>query len=181
MVSPPVYLRVGPSGSGHTRFIHDMCNECNQDLLSRHNMTPKKFINGMPRCRGSKKRTMVAFDDIRPKDMCKASRVVYLFHPSSPCKTVDTWVFSVREDGMNSCGEVDADDVMRYVFPGGDFEAHRDMLYRNITEVHHMLADGTVRVLACGGKKLEDAVVLSYHECIERTESLYYTREAVQP
>ena len=182
MVTPPVYLRVGPGGSGHSRFIHDVCDACDQDLLW-HNMTPKKFINGMPRrtrYRRSKKRTMVAFDDIRPKDMCKASRIVYLFHPSSPCKTVDTWVFSFSDVGMNSCGEVDADDVMRHVFPGEQFEAHRDMLYRNITEVHHMLADGTVRVLACGGK-LEDAVVLSYRECIKRAAQLYSTRDAVQP
>jgi len=121
---------------------------------------------------------MVAFDGIQPPDMCTASPIVYLFHPSSNCGTVDTWVFSARDDGMRSRrgpGEDDADDVMRYVFPGGAFEAHRRTLYRNITEVHHMLADGTVRVLACGGKKLEAAVVLSYDECVTRAVHLHYS------
>ena len=68
--------------------------------------------------------------------------------------------------------EFDADDVMRHVFPGGDFEAHSYMLYKNITEIHHMLADGTVRVLSCDGKKLEEAIVLSYKECIERVVAI---------
>jgi len=143
-------------------------------------MTPKKFFNGVPLCRGLKQRTMVAFDDTQPKDMCKASPIVYLPHPSSNCETVDTWVFSVRDDWMRPCGEVDADDVMRYVFPGGAFEAHSCMLYQNITEVHHMLANGTVRVLAYGGKKLEEAVVLSYDECIKRAVQLHSAREAIQ-
>ncbi|KAJ1465365.1 hypothetical protein T484DRAFT_1757473 [Baffinella frigidus] len=111
---------------------------------------------------------MVAFDNIQLKDMCKPSPIVYLFHPSSHFRNIDTWVFSVNDKGMKSCGEVDADDVMRHVFPGGAFEAHSLMLYRNITEIHHMLPDGTVRILACGGKKLDSAIVLTPHACMER-------------
>jgi hypothetical protein len=144
-------------------------------------MTPKKFFNGVPLARGVREKTMVAFDGIQPQDMCKAFPIVYLFNPSSNCGTIGTWVFSVRDNGMHPRRGVDADDVMSYVFPGGAFEAHSDMLYRNITEVHHMLADGTVRVLACGGGKLEDAVVLSYDESIERAAQLHAARKVVQP
>jgi len=177
---PLVYLRVGPGGCGHSRFIHDLSCESNQELHMRHNVTPKKFFGGaanqfrsmVRRCR---EQNMVAFDDIRKKDMCKASSIVYMLHPGfgTPCKNVDTVVLDFLDTGMRSCGEVDADDVMRHVFPGGDFEAHSYMLYQNITEVHHMLADGTVRVLACDGKKLEDAIVLSYKECIERVVKIH--------
>ncbi|KAJ1463625.1 hypothetical protein T484DRAFT_1758689 [Baffinella frigidus] len=135
-------------------------------------MTPKKvfygrsiqFCNMISRYNGQK---MVAFDNIQPKDMCKTSPFVKWF--PYPCiGTVNTWVFSVNDKGMKSCGEVTADNILRHVFSDGAFETHSGMLYRNIKEIHHMLPDGTVRVLACDGKKLEDAIVLTYDECIKR-------------
>jgi hypothetical protein len=181
---PHVYLRVGPGGSGHTRFIHDLATCLDNELflgfpgpgfIRGANVTPKNVFNGMSvrfcnRVRRYKGLKMVAFDDIQPKDMCKPSPIVYLFSSASELGKVNTWVFSVDDTGMKSCGEVTADDILRHVFPGGAFEAHSCMLYRNIKEIHHMLPDGTVRVLACDGKKLEDATVLSYTECIERAK-----------
>jgi hypothetical protein len=136
-------------------------------------MTPKKvfygrsikFCNMVCRYRGQK---MVAFDNIQPKDMCKPSPIVYWFKPASDLGKVNTWVFSVNDKGMKAGGEVTADDILKHVFPDGSFEAHSWMLYRNIKEIHHMLPDGTVCILACDGKKLENAIVLTYDECIER-------------
>jgi len=37
-----------------------------------------------------------------------------------------------------------------------------------VTEMHHMLPDGTVHMLACDGKKVEEAIVLTPHACMER-------------
>jgi hypothetical protein len=171
---PHVYLRVGPGGSGHTRFIHDLATCLDNELFTGLHVTPKKVFNGMSvqfcsRVRRYNGPKLVAFDDIQPKDMCKPTPIVYWFR-FPRLGTVNTWVFSVDDTGMKSCGEVTADDILRHVFPGGAFEAHSCMLYRNIKEIHHMLPDGTVRVLACDGKKLEDATVLSYTECIERAK-----------
>lgn len=187
MQYPLVYLRIGPGGCGHSRFIHDLSCKTNQELHMRHSVTPKKFFGGTARgfcsmIRRCKGQNMVAFDDIQKKEMCKASRIVYMLHPAtgSPCRNVDTLVLDFNDAGMRSCGEVDADDVMRHIFPDGAFEAHRSMLYKNITEIHQLLVDGTVRVLACGGKKLENVIVLSYEECIQRVVAVHSADDNAQ-
>jgi hypothetical protein len=40
-----------------------------------------------------------------------------------------------------------------------------------ITEIHHILPDGTVRILACNGQKLEEAIVLTADAFMEREMS----------
>jgi hypothetical protein len=172
---PRVYLRVGPDGSGHTRFIKHLSETYDLQLFMKHTITPKKFCYGpgnqqfyekVKRCEQPK---MVAFDNFRVKDMCKPSPIVYGFKKyNSLPKHMDMVVFSMNDKGMNSCGEVDADDVLRHVFPKGAFEAHSWMLYRMIAEIHHMLPDGTVRILAVGGKKLDEAIVLTPDACMAR-------------
>ncbi|KAJ1463804.1 hypothetical protein T484DRAFT_1758561 [Baffinella frigidus] len=142
---PHVYVRVGPGGSGHTRFIHDLSMCRNNELFTKLNATPKKVFHGMAsqfsnRIRRYNGPKMVAFDDIQPKDMCKPSYIVYWFR-FFRLGPVNTWVFSVGDKGMQSCGEVTADDILRHVFPGGAFEAHSCMLYRNIKEIHHIRRD----------------------------------------
>jgi hypothetical protein len=99
--------------------------------------------------------------------MCSPSPIVYGFRSCDLPKNMDTIVFSVNDKGLKSTGEVDADDVITHAF-GEDNGHHRHMLYRMITEIHHMLPDGTVRILACGGKKLQDAIVLTPDECMAR-------------
>ena len=110
---------------------------------------------------------MVAFDNFPAKQMCSPSPIVYGFKNwSNLPKNMDTVVFSMNDKGMKSCGEVDADDVIAHAF--GVDNGHWHMLYRMITEIHHMLPDGTVRILACGGKKLEEAIVLTSDACMAR-------------
>jgi hypothetical protein len=168
--TPHVYLRVGPSGSGHTRFIQELSNTRNLQLFMKHTVTPTKFRSGVGSTRfcemvdRCKEPNMIAFDDFKASGMCRPHPIVYARWPTR----TDTIVFSMNDKGMKSCGEVDADDVLRHAFPKGAFEAHSWMLYRMITEIHHMQADGKVRILACGGKKLEDAIVLTPEECIAR-------------
>ena len=67
---------------------------------------------------------------------------------------------------MKSCGEVSAQDILDHAF--GKDTGHVPRLYHWISEIHHMLPDGTVRILACGGKGLEDPIVLSENQCRER-------------
>jgi hypothetical protein len=167
---PHVYLRVGPSGSGHTGFIEDLASTCKLKLFMKHTVTPKKFCIDRGFTKFGKKvdhckePNMIAFDDFKASGMCRTRPIVYARWPTM----THTIVFSMNDKGMKSCGEVDADDVLRHAFPKGAFEAHSWMLYRMITEIHHMQADGKVRILACGGKKLEDAIVLTPEECIAR-------------
>ena len=92
---------------------------------------------------------MLAFDNFTPKQMCGPSPIVYSVHWYNICaENLDTVVFSLNDKGMKSCGEIDSDDVLRYAFPKGAAQAHNAMLYRQIAEIHHMLSDGTVCVLA---------------------------------
>ena len=72
---------------------------------------------------------------------------------------------------MKWSGELDAEDILVHVFGKEGLEGRLTIMYNKITEIHHMLPDGNVRMLACGGKKLEDTIVLSYAECIERVVS----------
>ena len=172
---PRVYLRVGPNAPEHTTFIEHLGIQNDLQIFSKNNVSPLKFCHHGTTCVRFKDKfskykmpKMLAFDNFRAKDMCSPSQIVYYFHWDLSRHYADTIVFSVNDKGMKSCGEVDADDVLRHVFPNGKFEAHSWMLYRNITEIHHMLPDGTVRILACGGKKLEDPIVLTEMECLER-------------
>jgi hypothetical protein len=170
---PRVYLRVGPDGSGHTRFITHLSETFNLQLFTKHSITPTKFCKGpgstqfcakVNRCNQPK---MVAFDNFQAKHMCSPSPIVYGFKNwSNLPKNMDMVVFSMNDKGMKSCGEVDADDVITHAF--GKDNGHWHMLYRMITEIHHMLPDGTVRILACGGKKLEEAIVLTSDACMAR-------------
>ena len=168
------YIRVGPSGAGHTDFIQHLSNTCNLRLFSKQGMTPKKYCYGpggdrfcsqILKCKQPK---MLAFNDCRAKDMCRPSPIVYNFGSSNLHQDLHTVVFSVNDKGMKSCGEVDADDILKHAFPNGAFEAHSHMLYQNIFEIHHMLTDGTVRIMACGGKKLQDPLMLTKNECLAR-------------
>jgi hypothetical protein len=171
-IPPKIYLRVGPGGSGHTNFIEDLAKACDLELFTHRGMTPRKFCYGpgsarfntkLQRC---KKKKMLAFDNCRSKDMCSEVPIVLSFHWDGMSHILDTIVLSVNDKGMKSSGEVDADEVLRHAFPYGDVEHCR--LYPKITEIHHMLPDGTVRILASAGKKLQDPIVLSALECIER-------------
>ena len=164
-----MYLRVGASGSGHTRFIQDLSKTCDLKLFTKHTVTANKWFRGpcqkfSTMVRRCKEKKMVAFDNMQQKDMCRASPIVYLNGDDK----IDTYVFSVNDRGMKSCGAVDADDVLRHAFGEGGFDGHSHMLYRKISEIHHMLPDGTVRILACGGAKLADPIVLTRLECMER-------------
>ena len=127
---------------------------------------------------------MVAFDNTpvkkmryantTVKNMCFIKNLKMLdFEPKcNNRKSVDTWVFSINDKEMKLSGEDDAEDILLHLFGkddlGDGWESRRGTLYNLVTEIHHMLPDGTVRVLASGGKKLQDAIVLSYDECIER-------------
>jgi hypothetical protein len=167
-MKPRVYLRVGPSGSGHTRFIKELAETCKLKLFMKHRITPKKFCYGpgstqfCDKVDSCKQSNMIAFDGFHAKHMCRPSPIVYAQWP----KKTDTIVFSMNDKGMKSCGEIDADDVIAHAF--GVDNGHWHMLYRMITEIHHMLPDGTVRILACGGKQLEEAIVLTPKECMAR-------------
>ena len=123
---------------------------------------------------------MVAFDNTPVKKMRYANTTVNNmcffknlkmldFEPKCDRRTsVDTWVFSVNDKGMKLSGNDDAEDILVHLFGKDDLESRRDILYNLVTEIHYMLPNGTVRILASGGKKLEAAIVLSYDECIER-------------
>ena len=113
---------------------------------------------------------MVAFDNFTPAHMCAPSPIVYSFHNWNDIRAENlrAVVFSLNDKGVKSCGEIDSDDVLRYAFPNGAAHYHNDMLYHQIAEIHQMLSDGTVRVLATNGKKLENPIVLTQSECIER-------------
>jgi len=170
-----IYIRVGPSGSGHTRFIQDLATKCDMKLFTKRTRTPFKLLNRQPTkfekmIAHCKEKKMVAFDNTPVKNMCFIKNLKSLnFEPKWDRRArVDTWVFSVNDKGMKSSGENDAEDILVHLFGKDELESRRGTLYNLITEIHHMLSDGTVRVLACSGKKLEDAVVLSYEKCIER-------------
>ena len=163
-----MYLRVGAVGSGHSRFIYDVAKTRNLTVFSK---SSAKTFSGLSQKEsemvlGRKRRdstacarkAMVAFDGIKQKNMCRAGFILFLQADAE----IDTYVFSVYDQGMKK-GEVDADDVLRQAFGKVDFE-----LYRKITEIHHMLSDGTIRILACGGAKLADPIVLTYDECLAR-------------
>ena len=112
---------------------------------------------------------MVAFDNFTPAHMCSPSPIVYSFHwDNIRAENLRAVVFSLNDKGMKSCGKIDSDDVLRYAFPKGAVQAHIWMLYRQIAEIHHMLSDGTVRVLATNKRKLENPIILTQSECIER-------------
>ena len=143
-------------------------------LLNRHTTKFEKMIAD---CTEKK---MVAFDNTpvkkmryantTVKNMCFIKNLKFLDHEPK-CdnrKSVDTWIFSVNDTGMKLSGNDDAEDILVHLFGKDDLESRRSTLYNLVTEIHNMLPDGTVRVLACGGKKLEDPIVLSYEECIER-------------
>jgi len=167
---PCVYLRVGASGSGHSRFIHDLTDACDLHLLMRLNGTAKRwFANGSCPKRSSFYPTgrIVAFDGISPKQMCTASNVVYIAQDSKK-KKINTYVFSLDDRRMKPSCEIDADDVLKYAFGGDGHRNHYDMLYRRITEIHHMLPNGTVRILASEGEKLVHPIVLTRSECLNR-------------
>ena len=168
-----IFLRVGPSAP-HTDFVEHIAMTHNLQLFANVNMTPRKFCYGPGSARFNakvlkcKKPKILAFDSFHAKDMCDPAPIKYNFHWNGEIQDLHTVVFTVNDKGMKSGAEVDADDVLRHVFQNGDFEHHRCMLYRNISEIHHMLSDGTVKILACGGKKLEDPIVLTEKQCLER-------------
>jgi hypothetical protein len=172
-VATRVYLRVGPTGSGHTKFIHDLSKVCNLQLFMKHTITPRKFYRGMG-CRKFCKMVdkfklpkMVAFDNFKTKDMCSHFAVIHNFTTWKHLpKKMDMIVFSVNDKGLKSNGAVDADDVITHVF--GEDNGYNSELLKAITEIHHMLPDGTVRILAIGGEKLENALVLTADECMAR-------------
>ena len=150
---PRVYLRVGPSGSAE--FIEHIAEISNLELHMKKNMTPRKYCRGpggqrfCEKIQKSHKQVMVAFDNFTPAHMCSPSPIVYSFHwDNIRAENLHTVVFSLNDKGMKSCGEIDSDDVLRHAFPNGAAQAHIWMLYRQIAEIHHMLSDGTVRVLA---------------------------------
>jgi hypothetical protein len=132
---------------------------------------PTKFEKNMCNYKGKK---MVAFDNIQAKQMCTSWYFKRLdgFLEGNSLKGVDTWVFSVNDKEMKSCGEVDAEEILIHAFGSEDVKYRRFMLYKNITEIHHMMSDGTVRILSCDGKKLDEAIVLTHEECIERVRTL---------
>ena len=176
---PHFYLRVGPCGSGSTRFIRDLATKCDMTLFTKHSRTPIKMFHRQPtkfedtvgRFEGKK---MVAFDDTPVKNMCSCRTFKHLDRYLLTCnslKGINTWVFSVNDKGTKSSGELDAEDILVHVFGKEGLEGRLTIMYNKITEIHHMLPDGNVRILACGGKKLEDTIVLSYAECIERVVS----------
>ena len=136
-------------------------------------MTPKKicygpgssrFNNTSLKCNYPK---MLAFDNCHAKEMCSAAPIEYNFHWNGLVNEFHTVVFSINDSGMKPCAEIDADDLLRHAFPK-QFDEKKIMLYSKILEIHHMLSDGTVRILAYGGKKLEDPIVVTETECLER-------------
>ena len=170
-----IYIRVGPSGSGHTRFIQDLATKCDMKLFTKRTRTPFKLLNRQPTkfekmIAHCKEKKMVAFDNTPVKNMCFIKNLKSLnFEPKWDRRArVDTWVFSVNDKGMKSSGEDDAEDILVHLFGKYELEYRREDVYNRVTEIHKILPDGTVHVLACGGKKLEAAIVLSYDECIER-------------
>jgi hypothetical protein len=165
-IEPCVYLRVGASGSGHSRFIHDLAHGCDSNLVNHNGSAKKWFANGYCRKRYSfqPKKRMIAFDGIAQKEMCTASNVVYLAQDEVK-KRIDTYIFSLN---MSVLGDFDADDVLKYAFGASGHRNHSDMLYERITEIHHMLPDGTVRILASEGAKLVDPIILTRVECLQR-------------
>jgi len=189
---PPgrIYIRIGPSGSGHTRFIRDLAMKCDMKLFTKRTRTPYKLLNRqttkfekmIAQCTEKK---MVAFDNTpvkkmgyantTVKNMCFIKNLKSLDHePKCDRRTrVDTWVFSVNDEGMKLSGNDDSEDILVHLFGKDDLESRRGTLYNLVTEIHRMLPDGTVRILACGGKKLQDIIVLSYDECIERAVEVH--------
>ena len=161
-----MYLRVGASGSGHSRFIHDLADGCDLTRLDNGGSAKKWFANGYgrKRCSFESRKRMVAFDGIAQKEMCTASNLVYLAQDSTK-KKVDTYIFSMD---MRVLGDFDADDVLKYAFGARGHRKHSDVLYERITEIHHMLPDGTVRILASEGAKLVDPIILTRVECLQR-------------
>ena len=165
-----VYLRVGPTSPGHGNFIRYMAKACNLQLFCKNGMTPKKicygpgsscFNNKALKCKNPK---MLAFEDCRSKDMCDVAPIQYNFHWNGLINDFKTAVFSINDTGMNLCAEI---DLLRHAFPN-EFDEKKTMLYSKILEINHMLPNGTVRILACGGKKLEDPIVVTETECLER-------------
>jgi hypothetical protein len=174
---PAVYLRVGPDGS-HAQFIQDVSEKCKLKLFNRRCRTPRSMFHGrstkinenykktIGRCKEPK---MVAFNNISVKHMCTSWPFKCLDGwMQHELQNIDTWIFSVNDKGMKSCGEIDAQDILLHVFGSDDLKGRISMLYQNITEIHHMLPDGTVRILSCDSNKLQDAIVLTYSECMER-------------
>ena len=168
-----VYLRVGPSSPGHGNFIRYMAKACNLQLFCKNGMTPKKFCYGPGSARFNnkalkcKKPKMLAFDDCRAKDMCAVAPIEYNFHWNGLINDFKTVVFSINDTALKSCADIDADDLLRYAFPD-ECNEKRTLLYNKILEIHHMLPDGKVRILASGGKKLEDPIEVTETECLER-------------
>ena len=170
---PFVYLRVGPSASsGHTDFIDHMARKHDLQLFSKSDITPVKIIdnvkggmrfwNKINRYKGKK---MVAFDNIDAKHMVQVGKLKRLGSVSN-FEDVDAWVFSINDKGMKSCGEVSIQDILDHAF--GKDTGHFPRLLRWFSEIHHMLPDGTVRILACRGEKLEEPIVLTEYECLQR-------------
>jgi len=170
---PHVYLRVGPDGSEHTSFILDLATECGMKLFTKRTRTPMKMFNRestkfedtIGRC---KEKKMVAFIDTPVKKMCFIKNLKHLEHVPSCIGHVDTWIFSVSDKGMQSSVEADAEDILVHLFGKDELESHQSVLHLHNLEIQHVLPNGKVRILACGGKKLEDAIVLSHKECTDR-------------
>ena len=168
-----VYLRVGPTSPGHGNFIRYMAKACNLQLFCKKGLTPKKICHGPGSSRFNNKALnckfpkMLAFDNCHAKEMCSVAPIEYNFHWNGFVNNFKTVVFSINDTGMKSCAEIDADDLLRHAFPN-ECDEKKTMLYSKILEIHHMLPDGTVRILACGGKKLEDPIVVTETECLER-------------
>ena len=168
-----VYLRVGPTSPAHGNFIRFMAKACNLQLFCKNGMTPKKFCYGPGSARFNNKALkcktpkMLAFDNCFAKDMCDVAPIEYNFHWNGLVNDFKTVVFSVNDTGLNQFSEIDADDLLRHVFPN-EFDCKKMMLYSKVSEIHHIMPDGTVRILFCEGKKLEDPVVVTETECLER-------------
>ena len=170
---PFVYLRVGPSASsGHTDFIDHMARKHDLKLFAKSGITPVKIINNVKggirfynKIRRYKGNKMVAFDNIDAKHMVRVGRLKRM-GSSGNFEDVDAWVFSINDKGMKSCGEVSTQDILDHAF--GKNTGHVPRLFSWFSEIHHILPNGTVRILACRGEKLEEPIVLTQQECLER-------------
>jgi hypothetical protein len=183
---PSVYLRVGPSGSGHTQFINGAVMMCGFKLFPAGSGTPLKMFHRNPgkfeedvgKCKVKK---MVAFDNIHLNHGIKSFKSLNgIGLTYTNLNGVDTMCFSVMSSklsNMKEDNEADAGDVLDFVFGCRELESRHHTMYENVTEIHHLLGNGTVRVLACDKKKLTGTVVVSHEECLDRILTQMENRE----
>jgi hypothetical protein len=170
---PRVFLRVGANGTGHTRFINDLAETCHLKVFTKHSISPKKFANGVGNLKFCEKvdryqfPKMIAFDNVSVKHMCSPSSILHGFSCDHTPNNIDAIVFSINDKGKLG-DDIDLDGIIRHVF--GKNSGHLSMLYKRITEIHHMVKNNKVRVLASMGKRLHEPIILSHEECIDRVK-----------